>query len=72
MIPTTWASVESSNIDALKFDNQGGNLHVRFKSGAEYIYEEVPVELVEALYHAGSVGTFLRENIMGNYTHRRV
>lgn len=72
MIPTAWASVDSSNIDALKFDPQGGNLHVRFKTGAEYIYEDVPVELVEGLYHASSVGRFLRENIMDNYTHRRV
>jgi hypothetical protein len=72
MIPTTWASVDSSNVDALKYDPQGGNLHVRFKNGSEYIYGGVDPELVEALYHASSVGSFLRENIMGTYTHRRV
>ena len=71
MIPTTWASVDSSNVDALKYDAQGGNLHVRFKNGAEYIYEGVDPESVEALYHASSVGRELNENIIGSYPHRR-
>ena len=72
MIPTTWASVDSSNVEAIKFDPQGGNLYVRFKSGVEYVYEGVDRDLVEALYHSSSVGRFLRENIIGTYTHRRV
>ena len=72
MIPTTWASVDSSNVDALKYDPQGGDLHVRFKNGSEYIYEGVDPDLVEALFHSSSVGRFLNENIKGTFTHRRV
>jgi len=72
MIPTTWASVDSSNIDAIKYDSNGSNLHVRFKSGAEYIYGGVEPEIAEGLYHASSAGRYLRDNIIGTYTHRSV
>jgi frataxin-like iron-binding protein CyaY len=72
MIPTTWSSVDSSNVDSIKYDTNGNNLHVRFKNGSEYIYEDVEPELAEGLYHASSAGNYLRENIIGTYTHRRV
>ena len=71
MIPTDWSSVDSTSVDAIKYDATAGNLHVRFKKGSEYIYEGVEPETVEELYHASSPGGFLWDNVIGTYPHRR-
>ena len=72
MIPTNWASVDSSNVAAIKFDAAAGELHVRFHNGKTYAYEGVPPEEAESLFHASSPGQYLRNNIIGSYRDRRV
>ncbi len=68
----TWESVESSNIDMIGYDQDSSQLHVRFKSGAEYVYDEVPVAVHEEFLDADSKGKFLNERIKGRYEYRRV
>ena len=62
--------VESSNIAAV--GHADGNLHVRFKSGAEYIYPGAPYEVYEKMVAADSVGRFFNANIVGRYGAQKV
>lgn len=72
MIPANWASVDSSNVKAVKYDAAAGELHVQFHNGKTYAYEGVPPEEAENLFHASSPGSYLRNNIIGSYNDRRI
>jgi hypothetical protein len=72
MIPTTWEHLDSSNLHSMKYNPGTQELHIKFHSGAEYVYQEVPPEDAEALYHAPSAGKHLSDHIIGTYQHRRV
>ena len=72
MIPEEWASVESTNIDAVRYDFSQEQLFVRFKNGKTYVYDNVPQDEAEGLYHASSPGSYLRDNIIGTYTSIRM
>lgn len=72
MIPEEWSSVESTNIDAVRYDTSQEQLFVRFKNGKTYSYDNVPPDEAEALYHASSPGAYLRENIIGTYNAQRM
>jgi hypothetical protein len=71
MIPTDWSLLDSSNVEAMKYDPDKGELHVKFKTGGTYIYEAVPPDVAEDMYHAPSAGRFVQENLKGQYQHRR-
>lgn len=65
-----WIEVESSNVGAIrKFDN---DLYVRFLNGTIYRYKDVPVEVVEAMKTAESVGRFLNKEIKPTYECEKV
>jgi len=49
-----YQKVDSSNIDAVA--HEGNVLGVRFNSGAEYHYDNVPPELHDEIVTAASVG----------------
>lgn len=51
-----WNPVKSSNIQALAYDLISKKMYVRFKSGAEYSYENVPADTFESIANARSVG----------------
>lgn len=72
MIPTDWTSVASTNVAAIKYDAAERKLFVRFHSGSEYEYSDVPPEEAESLFHASSPGSYFRSSIMGQYDERRV
>ena len=55
----------------MKYDPDKGELHVKFKSGGTYIYEAVPPDVAEDMYHVSSAGRFVQENLKGQYQHRR-
>ena len=56
-----WMPVKSSNLAALS--HHEGILHVRFKSGAVYAYDEVSVDLFRHLLGAQSVGKAFNAHI---------
>lgn len=67
-----WQPVESSNIEAIAYSSGKSELHVKFKSGVEYAYSDVPASVVDDLMAAPSKGKFLAENIKGKYPYSKV
>ncbi len=67
-----WQSVESSNIAQIGYDGDARELRVRFNSGAEYVYSEVPGTVFADFLDADSKGQFLNQNIKGAYEYARV
>ncbi len=68
----TWQSVESSNIAQIGYDAGTWELMVRFNSGAEYVYSNVPDSVFTGFLDADSKGKFLNENIKGQYEYAKV
>jgi len=65
--------VQSSNIRAIGYDSDKRELHVEFKSGGRYIYEEVDEIVHASAMAADSVGGFLHKNVVkGPYKFRKV
>lgn len=58
--------VESSNVRMVGWDD-AGNLYVRFKSGATYVYLGVSRQRAVALAYAKSVGQYLNRVIKSAY-----
>jgi hypothetical protein len=59
--------VNSSNIEAIGYDDDALELHVRFLSGGYYIYHNVPRQIFDDLMSAPSKGSFLNREIKGVY-----
>jgi len=64
---TGWIYVDSSNIEAVKYDRDIQELHVMFLSGGSYCYHGVPEEKYTALLEASSKGSFLNREIKRVY-----
>jgi len=63
--------VDSSNIEAIGYEAEVRELHVRFlKTGATYVYSEVDEVVFEELMQADSKGSYLNRRIKGNYPYR--
>jgi hypothetical protein len=61
--------VQSSNIEAIGYDETSQELHVRFlKSGKTYVYPGVPQDIFAAFSTASSQGTFFGQFIRPVYT----
>lgn len=67
-----WNDVLSTNIDTIGYDDEKSELHVRFKSGSEYVYSQVPPAVYQEILDADSKGKFLNERIKGRYEYARV
>lgn len=59
--------VDSSNIEAIGYDDESLELHVQFISGGYYIYNNVPRQIFDELMYAPSKGSFLNREIKGLY-----
>ena len=65
--------VDSSNIEAIGYDSNTQQLHVRFlKSGATYVYYDVEEWRFEEFRQAGSKGEYLNQHIKGVYDYSRL
>lgn len=67
----TWTEIESSNILAVRFDNDDG-LDVKFKTGDVYRFKAVTRTLYEQLKAAKSVGSYFNSNIKGNFAYEKL
>jgi hypothetical protein len=67
-----WIMVVSSNIAAIKYDDESETLSVRFKDGDEYEYFDVPSGLYDDFMSASSKGRFFHQNIKDNYFYNRL
>ena len=59
--------VDSSNIEAIGYDDDAQELHVQFLSSGYYIYHEVPRQIFDDLLAAPSKGSFLNREVKGVY-----
>ena len=64
--------VVSSNLEAFSYDAEAKELHVWFRSGAEYVYAEVPQDVADGLLKASSKGKYLNEHIKQVYQYEKV
>lgn len=71
---TGWASVTSSNLDAVRWLHDGSQsfLEVRFRSGSTYLYTGVPEAVYDALMAAPSKGVYFAANVKWAYSYQRV
>jgi len=59
--------VDSSNVEAIGYDEAVQELHVQFLSGGRYIYHDVPREVFDDFVYAPSKGSFLNREVKGLY-----
>lgn len=62
----------SSNIAAIRYDEEQAMLEVEFSNGSRYHYFDVPTHVAQAFDQAGSKGEFLATSIKGHYRYSRV
>jgi hypothetical protein len=59
--------VDSSNIEAIGYDDSAQDLHMRFLTGGYYVYHGVPRTVFDELMSAPSKGSFLNREVKGVY-----
>jgi hypothetical protein len=59
--------VDSSNVEAIGYDDNAQELHVQFLSGGLYVYYGVPRQVFDGLMASPSKGSFLNREIKGVY-----
>ena len=65
--------VDSSNVEAIGYDDKSQELYVRFlKSGETYIYSGVEEWVFEDFLQAESPGTYLNVEIKGRYEYTKM
>lgn len=64
--------VDSSNVEAVGYDEDSSTLQVEFKNGGMYQYFDVPEEVFIGLRDADSVGGYLASRIKGTYRYSKV
>ena len=63
--------VDSSNIEAIGYDDNSQELHVQFLSGSCYVYYNVPREIFNNLMDAPSKGSYFNREIKGVYQYAK-
>lgn len=64
--------VQSSNVEAVGYDDQSEIAYVRFLNGSLYIYKGVPQWDFDGLLDAPSVGSYLHRNYKNVYPYERI
>ena len=64
--------VDSSNVEAVGYDEKSSTLQVEFKNGGMYQYFDVPEDEFIGLRDASSVGGYLAARIKGTYRYSKV
>lgn len=59
--------VDSSNIEAIGYDDNAQELHVQFIGGGYYVYRAVPRQIFDDMMAAPSKGSFLNREVKGVY-----
>jgi hypothetical protein len=71
MSEDNWHLLVSSNLYGCRYDAGEEVLHVRFKSGSEYQYFDVPEHVFDSLITAESAGKYFHKNIREAYIYER-
>lgn len=67
----TMDACESSNIEAIGYDEENGALHVQFKGGATYVHDNFPAPLYEEFKGSESKGKFYHARIKNQFVTRK-
>jgi hypothetical protein len=59
MTPPDMQFVDSSNVEAIGFDSEAGEIHVQFRGGRTYAYGEADEVTFEELLEADSIGSYI-------------
>lgn len=59
--------VKSSNVRAVEYNDDARELTVSFKTGATYLYSEVPRSIYDAMLSAESVGGYFAAHVRGKF-----
>ena len=62
--------VDSSNIEAIRHDEDARELWVRFISSGTYVYSDVPPGTYDDIMRADSKGSYLNRELKPNYPSR--
>ena len=69
----TMQYVDSTNVEAIGYDRDAQELHVRFlKSGTTYAYYGVEEWVFDEFRQAESIGGYLNDHIKGSYDYARL
>jgi hypothetical protein len=63
--------VDSTNLEAIGYDDATRELYIRFKNGTTYIYPDVPRDTYDQLSRADSKGSYFNRNIRTVFTNYR-
>ena len=66
----SWISVDSSNIDKIKHEDN--NLYVQFLDGSIYEYIDVPHNIYQNMLTSQSKGKYLHQYIKGIYQYSKL
>lgn len=64
--------VDSSNVEAVGYDEDSSTMQVEFKNGTMYQYFDVPENVFIGLRDADSVGGYLAASVKGAYRYSKV
>ncbi len=64
--------VDSSNIEAIGYDTDNQELHVRFLTSGTYVYYDVEEWVFQEFMQADSKGTYLHYNIKNRYQYAKL
>jgi|GEM_PF-1331887 len=67
-VPINWIPLKSSMLEAAAYNDEKWVLSIRFKTGLELAYQEVPPEVNDEFMSAPSQGKYYNSNIKGKYT----
>lgn len=62
-----WTLLASSNLSAMRHDEETRLLQIRFQSGKTYDYKDVPADVADGLKQADSAGRYFNSSIKGVY-----
>ena len=64
-------AVTSSNVDSVGYDPHTRQLHVKFRGGGHYSYDDVTAQEHADLLDAKSIGAHLRAHVIAKHPHRK-
>ncbi len=67
-----WKAVNSSNLEATRYDAGNKRLEVKFKGGGHYGYKDVPPAKARGIRRAKSAGKYFHRNIKGTFDFDKV
>jgi hypothetical protein len=69
-LPGDWIEVNSSRVMRCRYDQGLSQVHVNFRDGTPWVYEDVPEGIFEMFITSQSMGRFIHE-VLDRYPYRR-